>query len=353
MPTSDSAPIIATAPISELPAAIEVAVHTHTPLVSVGPPGLGKTEITKQVATRLGYQYTEAVFRDIGDAYMPYVQPSNGKAAHLTFHYSSRLPIVGNPAFDDRPVLFNIEEFTTYNRLCQNLLLKVLDEWRIGEADLRSDVVITATGNRSWDHAHTEQISSALANRATIIHFEPDLDYWISYAISKDFHPLVIAWVKFDPTNLFHFDSKAFLAGDFPFPSPRSNEKLSRILHLRDKAGMSDRLFRAEVCGTIGMSLGTKFAGFVKIQSELPDFDAILAGRRAKVPTNPSVLYASMYALIQRADRQSLGNVCLWIDTLPPEYHLLFTKQVATSKPALVATSAWGKWLTEHSSTLS
>lgn len=351
---ADSAPVISEVSIAELSTAVTVATETHTPLVSLGHPGLGKTQIMMQTAASLGCQYTEAVFRDIGDAYMPYVAPANGKKAHLEFHYNSCLPIVGNPAFDDRPIIFNIEEFTTYNRLCQNLLLKVLDEWKIGDAKLRDDVTIVATGNRSWDHAHTEQLSSALANRATIIHFHTDVDFWINYAIAQNFHPVVIAWVKFDPTNLFSFNPRAHMAGDFPFPSPRSNEKLSRLMHLRDRNPlMSDRLFRAECCGTIGMSLGTKFAGFIKIQSKLPNLGDILKGKKASVPEDPSVLYAALYALIQRADRDNLGNVCLWIDQIPTEFHLLFTKLVATTKPALVATAAWSKWLVEHTGSLS
>jgi len=351
---SNDQPLISTVSISELPKAVEIAIRTRTPLVGLGAPGIGKTEIMKQTAASLKYAYTEKVLRDIGDAYMPFVASNQGTKAHLEFHYDASLPIEGNPAFPlNQPILLNFDEFTTYNRLCQNFLLKAFDEWKIGSAKLRDDVVIVATGNRSWDHAHVEQFSAALGNRGTILHFEVDTDFWINYAVTRNFHPLVMAWVKFDPTNLFSFDPKAHMAGDFAFPSPRSNEKLSRIVFAWQDGLMSDRLFRAEVCGTIGMSRGTKFAGFSKIQSKLPNFDAILAGKAAKVPEDPSVIYASLYALIQRADRNTLNNVCLWIDQLPPEYHLLFTKQVATSKPALVASSAWGKWLTEHTNSLS
>lgn len=348
-------PIISTVSISELSAAIRVACETRTPLYAQGHPGLGKTQIMSQTAASIDYQYTEIVLRDVGDGYMPYVVPKeNGTPAHLTFHYNSALPTIGNPAFDDRPILLNWDEASTYNRLAQNFLLKAFDEWKVGDARLRPDVVQVATANRSWDHAHTEQFSAALGNRCTMLHFESDHQFWINYAISKNFHPLVIEWCRFDPTNLFTFDPKAHLAGDFAFPSERSNEKLSRLMHLRDQGTfMSDRLFRAEVCGTIGMSRGTKFAGWIKIANSLPDLNAILAGRKAKVPDDPSVIYASLYALIQRADRDTLGNVCSWIDNLPAEFHLLFTKLVATTKPALVATAAWGKWLTEHTSTLS
>lgn len=354
MSNSTTSPVVSGVSIAELPAAVKVSHATRTPLIVLGPPGAGKTEIMKQVAASLSLLYTEIVVRDIGDAYMPYVVPPNGGPAHLSFHFNPSLPIVGNPHFSsDQGVLLNFEEVTTYNRLSQNLLLKALDEWKIGHARLRDDVTIVATGNRIWDHAHTEQFSSALANRGTILHVEPDVDFWINYALGRDFHPLVIAWVKFDATNLHSFDPKQFMAGDFAFPSPRSNEKLSRLVYAWEQKLMSDRLFRAEVCGTIGMAKGTKFVGFIKIHSQLPDFDAILKGKTARVPDDPSVLYASLYTLIQKADRNNLGNVCKWIDQIPAEFHLLFTKLVATNKPILVATNHWSKWLVEHSSTLS
>lgn len=355
---SADTPTVSTVSVAEWPNAIRAAAKTRVPHVGLGHPGLGKTQLAIQTAEALGMQYAEAVFRDIGDAYMPYVTPkSNGDAAHLTFHYASSLPIVGNPAFDDRPILFNIDEITTYNRLCQNLLLKVLDEWRIGEAKLRDDVAIIATGNRIWDKANVEQLSSALANRADIVHYESDLDFWLDWAMRSDIHPLVMAWVKFDPTNLYHFDSKAFQAGDFPFPSERSNEKLSRLCHYRDGADLSDRLFRAKACGTIGMSRGTKFAGYVRLQHEMPDTGKILASpdgaRKAKIPESPAAIYATMAALIQRVDNQSLSNVCIYADRLAPEWHLLYTKNLSQAKPALVPTAAWGQWLTEHTNTLS
>jgi hypothetical protein len=313
------------------------------------------TQICIQTAEELNFQYAESVLggRDIGNLFMPFVAPGNGGPAHLVHHYNPAIPYQGNSAFDARPIIYNLDEFTTANRLMQTVLLKVLDEWKIGEAPLREDVIIVATGNRTWDHANVEQLSSALANRGTILHFDPDVDFWISYGIRKNFHPLLFAWIHFDPTNLFSFDPKAHMAGDYPFASPRSNEKLSKLCHLRDAGEISDRLFRAECCGTIGMARGTKFAGFIKIQNELPDFDAILAGKKAKIPDSGGVLYASIAALIQRSTKDNLDNVCRWVGLLPPEWHLQFTKQVSVSAPHLCMTKAWGTWLVEHSSTLS
>ena len=170
--------------------------------------------------------------------------------------------------------------------MMQNVLLKVLDEWIIGEAELRDDVSIVATGNRSWDRAHTEKLSAALGNRANIVHFEADADYWINWGINHNIHPLVLAWVKFDPNNLFSFDDKAFMAGDFAFPAPRSNERLSNLMHAKEQMDIALEVFRVTVCGAIGQARGIKFASFIRIQDQLPDLDAILEGRKQPHPLN-------------------------------------------------------------------
>lgn len=343
-------PVVSSCSISELKNAIIVAAKTQTPLLIGGKPGCGKTQIVKATAREEGYQYTEMVLggRDIGDVWMPYI--ADGGLKH---HYNPALPVKGNPNFSPTsPIILNFDEVDKANRLMQSVLLKALDEWLIGEAKLMDNVIIVATMNRVWDLAGSEQLTSALANRGTVIHFDPDVDFWLDWAMGHGVHPLVLAWIKFDPSNLDEFNREAFLAGDYAYPSARSNEKLSRICHAHDSNLMSDRLFRAEVNGTIGMAKGTKFLGFVKIQSKMPNIKDILDGKKVHVPDDPSVNYAVMAALIQQGTKDNLGNICNYIDRMSPEWHLLFTTSLAKHKPALQVTAAWSKWIVEHRTTL-
>jgi len=358
-------PNIRTLSISQLAEAIELSVYTGDPLVILGPPGIGKTEIARQVASKLNLTYTEMLLagRDIGDIMMPYVAPpekvfneETGEWQHLPtrleIHYSPKIPHVGNTNFTG-PTLLNIDEFSGAKPMMQNVLLKVLDEWIIGEAELRQDVSIIATGNRSWDRAHTERLSAALGNRANIIHFEADAEFWINWGVSNNIHPLVLAWVKFDPSHLFAFDDKAFMAGDFAFPSPRSNKRLSNLMNAKDQRPISTELFRGEVCGAIGQSLGIKFASFIAIQDRLPNLDAIVNGEKQKHPEEPSIIHTCIFALLQRSDPDNFTNILNWIDGLPGEWHMMFTSALVHAKPQLISTAAWAKWMLDHPDTLS
>jgi energy-coupling factor transporter ATP-binding protein EcfA2 len=339
-----------TLPIGELKDTVKSAVDAGIVLVVVGPPGVGKTQIMAQSSAELKRRYTEMLVagRDTGDVFMSYVDPHEGT---LVQKLNPKIPYVGNPEFaQDTPVLLNIDEFSGGTRLMQNILLKVLDERMVGDTYLRDDVAIVATGNRAWDHAHVEQLSAALGNRATFVTVEPDLDAFITYGLDNDFHPLVLAWVKNDPTYLLHFDQQQFLAGDPAFCSPRSNERLSKILKQRDLHGMSDVVFRSLVCGTIGNSIGIKFTGWAKIWHEMPDCDAIAQGDKTQpVPKDPSVVYAVLFSLLQRCTKPTLANVLWYVSKLPSEWRAMYISQFTKSKPELVSTSAWGQFLVQAS----
>lgn len=338
-----------TLPIGQLERAIQDAVEAGVVLIITGPPGVGKTQISIRAAANMGMRYTEMLIagRDTGDVYMSYVDPHSGQ---LVQKLNPKIPYVGNPDFrEGTPILLNIDEFSGGTRLMQNILLKVLDERMVGDTYLRDDVSIIGTGNRAWDLAHVEALSAALGNRAMFITVNEDLDAFISYGIENNFHPLVLAWVKNDPTYLLHFEQEQFLAGDPAFCSPRANERLSKILHQRDRKGMSDEIFRSFVCGTIGNAVGVKFCGWVKIANDLPDCDAIARGDKTQVvPRDPSVVYATIFSLLQRASKQTLGNILDYISQLKPEWHQMFISSFTKVKPDLVATSAWGSFLAKH-----
>jgi hypothetical protein len=331
-----------TLPIGKLFDTIKTCMAAGVNLVVYGPPGIGKTQIAKQAAAALNRIYAEMLLagRDIGDLMMPYVEPGNG----LTFHYNPAIPTVGNNAFD-KPTLLNIDEFSGAQRLMQNVLLKVLDEHKVGEAQLRDDVWIMATGNRSFDLAHVEQISAALSNRATFVTVEPDLQTFLHFGVAHNFHPIVLSWCRFDEENLFSFDRDSFLAGDVAFPSPRSNERLSNLLHIRDREGIDDDIFRNLCAGTIGKARGVKFSGFVKIANDMPDLDGLLNGVKQPVPHDPAVIYATLYSLTQKVERPNLQHAVDYIERFEPEWSQMFVSAVTKAKPTIVANKTWGSFI--------
>lgn len=331
---------LTTLPVGKLQQTLKVCWDNGIIVVVMGPPGCGKTQIAIQTAAETNRQYTEMLLagRDVGDVFMPYVSENR-----LNFHYNPALPIKGSQ-FDGQRCVLNIDEFSGAKPLMQNLLLKVFDERKIGEAYLADDVALMATGNRAWDLAHVEQLSAALGNRAAFITVEPDLDAFISHGVARGFNPVTLAWVKFDPTYLFFFNAEQFLAGDPAFCSPRSNERVSKLQFAYDRGEMDDDIFRSLVCGTIGNVIGTKYVGFQRLRGDMPDTDKIMLGTEMKVPTSPDVIYATIFACVQKVTRQSVGNVINYVTKMRPEWHQMFNSTLVAAKPMLAATSEYGQF---------
>lgn len=335
--------------IGELEAAIELAVATDDPLFIDGPPGVGKTEISKQLAERKGWQYAEWLLagRDIGDYMMPFVATVNG-ASKLTFHYNECLPIEGSTRFNrDEIILLNIDEYSGAQRLMQNFMLKALDEGKIGEANLLPNVRIIATGNQAQDLAHVEQMSAALANRGSRIVVTPDKDAWLMYGTAHGFHPVILAWVAFDESHLFNFNREAYMAGDRAFASPRSLERVSNLLRADDLAQIADTVFKAMVIGNIGQEQGLEFCGFRRMQRQMPDLNKIAETGNGAVPSDPSVLFATVTALLQRADPQSAANILTYFGRLPEEFQEQVANLWPRVRPELVNTAAWGVFMAQ------
>lgn len=333
--------------IADFPNTVRGCVRHNVPLFVKGAPGVGKTEIPQQVVAELDGLCSVVVLggRDIGDFMMPFV--SDGA---LKFYYNDALPVEGSrwdtPQNRERLIVLLLDEMSNAKPLMQNFALKIFDERLIGERKLLPNVRLIATGNRDWDLGHTEQISAALANRASFINVEPDLNAWVARAIHINVNPVTVAWVKFSPDHLLFVDEKQFLAGDPATCSPRSNVRLGKLQDAYDAGDLNENSFMSLVDGTIGNSIGPKYLGFIKFREQMPDLGKLLSSedeaRIAKKPSIPEVLYTVIFSIVQRADRKNLKAAVTYIERLAPEWQSMFSNALSTGKPELVATAAWG-----------
>lgn len=335
-------------PVGKLAETILICVQMDVPLVTLGPPGIGKTQIMKQVAKANGFRYCEIVLRDIGDVYMPFVAQNSGERAHLEFHYNPELPLVGSKFDDgdDSIIILNIDEWTTANKLMQNLMLKVFDERRVGEAMLLPNVRIVATGNRVEDLANVEQINAALSNRAKVVKVKLDPKAFIQHATKNNFHPMSVAWVAFDETHLYHFDKEQHLGGDYAHASPRAIERISKLLVQEERmGGMDEEIFRGLACGSIGRNQGVEFTGFRKMQSKMPNLDAVCNTGQGVIPSDPAVVFATVTALIQRADERNAHNILRYVLGLPGDFQEQVAYTIPRIKPDVQNTAAWSSFM--------
>jgi hypothetical protein len=144
------------------------------------------------------------------------------------------------------------------------------------------------------------------------------IDAFLSHALSHDFAPEVMAYLKVRPDKLD--DTQAQLAGDHLIgASPRGWEDISNVL----KSGLSDHAKRLFVQGRIGAANAAEFFGVLREIQAGADVLKLLAARpgaetAALLPKSLDALYGMIYGLLAAStDEPTLARALEIIEQLP------------------------------------
>ncbi len=175
------------------------------PLYIVGSPGLGKTQIVRQVAEDLGigFKTIHAPLMQPEDLGMPVV---NAKRDGVKFVVpTEKFPIVGSDCEETGILL--IDELPQADNAIQKTLANLMQEREIHGQHLKDGWLIVATGNRSKDRAGANRILSHLMNRMTRVEFEPHLDDFCNWYMGQpDCKVEGLSFLRFKPGLLSNFD---------------------------------------------------------------------------------------------------------------------------------------------------
>jgi hypothetical protein len=161
---------------------------------------------------------------------------------------------------------------------------------------------------------------------------------------------MVRSFMQFRPEMLMKFDSSS---SSNAFPSPRSWEFVSRIMHK-----FPDNGARVEVIkGTVGEGPAHEFCGFVQNHGKLPDIDKLLANPNKKdMPEDNALRYALVGALSDRAARglskpgkEKLADALFTIsDMMQKEFSILLLRDVLSYDRSLCIHPKVQGWIKTH-----
>src|SRR2546423_9189043 len=194
----------------------------HTPVMVWGPPGVGKSRIVAAIAEAHRVPLVDIRLSQMEPTDLRGIPFRNG--ARVEWSVPALLP--EESRHGARGILF-LDEITSAPPTVTAAAYQLILDRRLGEYEVPAGWAIFAAGNRYGDRGVSYVMPSPLANRFTHYEIEPHLDDWIAWAHGSGLDDRVIAFLRFRPDLLFHFD-----AGRNPvaFPSPRSWEYAHRAL---------------------------------------------------------------------------------------------------------------------------
>ena len=319
------------------------------PMLVIGKPGIGKSDIVEQIKATLGYRLI--VSHPVVD------DPIDYKGMPFTWmDKGSKCQKAGFLPFADLELLIKATEPTIHfaddlgqaAKLTQAAYMQLMLNRSLNGHAVSDNVVFFAASNRKEDKAGVGGMLEPLKDRyATIVELTPDVDDWVGWAITNNMPFELISYVRYRPEILADWKPTS----DFKrTATPRSLAFVGKMM----AAGIPSHLQRRAFTGAIGKERASEFIGFLGIYKDLPDpMDVILNPKSAPLPKDAAASYALCGALSARATTTTIEAIIEYSNRLKDEFSVLLVRDsIMRDRQGLCQNKGFITWVHKHQDVL-
>lgn len=313
--------------------------EARLPVMLVGAPGVGKSDIVAQAAKACGYDLviSHPVVSDPTDFKgLPWPAKSGETAEFLPFGDFARV------LNSEKPTVWFLDDLGQAPVSVQAACMQLLLARRVNGHALPEHVAFAAATNRRTDKAGVQGILEPVKSRfATILEIEASADDWSMWAIENGIRPEIIAFIRFRPALLHDFKPGQDMENS---PCPRAWASVSKLMAL----DIPEELELQAYAGAVGEGAAVEFMSFLKLYRSLPNLDAILLDPdSAQIPDEPSKLYATVTGLAAKANAGNAQRVFRYAERLREaghgEFSVLLVRDSLRRCPEIKNTAAFIK----------
>ena len=286
---------------NEAKRSLRKCVKIKRPVFMWGPPGIGKSDIVKQIGNEFDREVIDvrlSLWEPTDIKGIPYY---NSAENTMTWAPPAELPTDANST----AILF-LDELNSAAPATQAAAYQLILNRRVGTYVLPEGVSIIAAGNRETDKGVTYRMPAPLANRFLHLELTYSFDDWQEWAVNNKIHEQVVGYLGFAKQDLYDFDPKS---SSRSFATPRSWSFVSELLGDDD---LDENTLTDLVAGAVGEGLAVKFMAHRKVAKQMPKPEDILSGKVDKVNIKEiSAMYSLSISLcyeLQEADKKKVKN---------------------------------------------
>lgn len=240
-----------------------------------GAPGIGKTEILNQVATKLGIVVQEWHLSQIEPTDfrgVPKIENILGSGKPEDERTVTKLPAIfpTDNGENGRGGIMFFDEINRAPKMVLSAALSLCLGGRIGTYELPSKWVVVAAGNRPSDlgGAVATTIEPALANRFGHVNYAPTVEKWIEWAIKKEnINPDLIAFLTWNKGYFHKLDPEKEIMN---WPSPRAWELASQREYFKRGKNWNNKLSYSKIqdiyTDKVGAEAAIHFIEYLKLK---------------------------------------------------------------------------------------
>lgn len=212
------------------------------PVLLIGPPGVGKTQIMEQIARecQVGLvSYTITHHTRQSAVGLPFISKKSygGKEYSVTEYTMSEIVAsiynkIENTGLKEG-ILF-IDEINCVSETLAPTMLQFLQCKTFGNHKIPEGWIIVAAGNPPEFNKSVREFDIVTLDRIKLVQVEADFEVWKEYAYQESIHPAIISYLDVKNQNFCQIETT--VDGKL-FATPRGWEDLSRLIEVYEKLG--------------------------------------------------------------------------------------------------------------------
>lgn len=256
------------------------------PVLLLGAPGIGKTQIMEQIARECGIglvAYTITHHTRQSAIGLPFIskQKYEGREFAVTEYTMSEIVASIYEKMEatglKEGILF-IDEINCVSETLAPAMLQFLQCKTFGSHEIPQGWIIAAAGNPPEYNSSVREFDVVTMDRVKKIEVEPDYGVWKEYALQEQLHPAVISYLDTRPGSFYKMETTV---DGRKFATPRGWEDLSQMLQVYESLGKE--MDREVVIQYIQHdTIARDFAGYLELYRKYQagyQIDAILNGQ--------------------------------------------------------------------------
>lgn len=221
----------------------EIPSIRQRPILLMGPPGIGKTQIMEQVARecRVGLvSYTITHHTRQSAVGLPFIREEEygGKTCSVTEYTMSEIIASVYEKMKEsglqEGILF-IDEINCVSETLAPTMLQFLQCKTFGNQEIPKGWIIVAAGNPPEYNKSVREFDMVTLDRVRKIEITPDLTVWKNYARASHIDNAILSYLDLKPQNFYRTETDV---DGMHFVTARGWEDFSNLLHTYEKLGI-------------------------------------------------------------------------------------------------------------------
>lgn len=222
----------------------ELPTVRQRPILLIGAPGIGKTQIMEQVARECGLglvSYTITHHTRQSAIGLPYISKNeyDGKTYEVTEYTMSEIVASVYEKMKEtglkEGILF-LDEINCVSETLAPAMLQFLQCKSFGNHKIPEGWMIVAAGNPPEYNKSVREFDMVTMDRVKKIEVEPEFSVWKDYAYRENVHGAVLSYLNTKPAYFYQME---MTVDGMYFATPRGWEDLSRVVQIYEKLGKS------------------------------------------------------------------------------------------------------------------